>query len=90
MLEHNSFKVSKTGYFVYANARKDLDKFNNELIFNVQIIPYNADNSWVEKVITKLHECLQSEEIPLPNQTCKYCEYIKNYNFSFNSQLKLF
>lgn len=90
LLEHSGFKVSKTGYFVYANARKDLEKFNNELIFNVQIIPYNADNSWVEKVITKLHECLQSEEIPLPNQTCKYCEYIKNYNNSFNSQLKLF
>jgi len=90
LLSKIGLNVSKTGYFVYANARKDLDAFNEKLIFDVKIIAYEGSNDWIEGVIQKLSDTLNSEEIPLPNENCKYCEYIKKYNNSFSSQLSLF
>jgi len=92
LLSKNNFPVSNIGYFVYANARKDLDAFNEKLIFDVKILEYKANNLWVEEVINKIYKTLVAEEIPLPNENCKYCEYIKNYNqnLSNSQQLKLF
>ena len=90
LLEHIGLKVSKTGYFVYANARKDLNSFDEKLIFDMKIIPYTGDNSWVEGTVGKIANLLESEEIPLPSSTCKYCNYIHDYNNSINNQLSLF
>lgn len=90
LFEKNDFKVSKKGYFVYANARKDLSKFDEKLIFDMTIIPYEGNNSWVEKSIEKIVNVLNSEEIPLPGENCKYCNYIHNYNNSLNVQPSLF
>jgi len=70
------FKVSKTGYFVYANGIKDFGKtFNNKLEFKTTILPYDADDSWVEPTILELKKCLDSDKVPLPNDDCKYCGY---------------
>lgn len=90
LLEHIGLKVSKTGYFVYANARKDLNSFGEKLIFDMKIIPYTGDNSWVEGTVRKIVNLLESEEMPLPSATCKYCNYIHDYNNSINNQLSLF
>ena len=90
LLEKIGLKVSKTGYFVYANARKDLEKFDEKLIFDMKIIPYVGDNSWIEGTIEKIVNTLNSEEIPLPSSTCKFCTYIHDYNNSENKQPPLF
>lgn len=81
LLTQNNFKVSNTGYFVYANAKKDLEKFDNVLVFDVKILPYDGNNEWVEKTIERIVWLLtQAPIIPLPNPNCKYCSYIKKYN----------
>jgi RecB family exonuclease len=90
LLEHIGLKISKTGYFVYANARKDLNSFDEKLIFDMKIIPYTGDNSWVEGTVGKIVNLLESEDMPLPSSTCKYCNYIREYNNSINNQLSLF
>lgn len=89
LLTKTGFNVSKIGYFVYANARKDLEAFNEKLIFDVKILEYEGNFGWVEQVIEKIDQTLKNDEIPLPNENCKYCEYIKKYNESF-SQPRLF
>lgn len=72
------FKVSSTGYFVYANGIKGDGKvFDNKLEFKTTILPYQADDSWVEPAIIELKKCLDSPEAPLPNRDCKYCGYRK-------------
>jgi len=90
LLSKIGFNVSKIGYFVYANARKDLNAFNEKLVFDVKIISYEGKNDWIEDILERINRTLNSEEIPLPNENCKYCEYIKKYNNSFNTQLRLF
>src|SRR5579872_4084237 len=43
ILRKQGFSVSDTGYFVYANASKDKDAFNERLEFEITLIPYTGD-----------------------------------------------
>lgn len=76
LFRNNGFKVSPVGYFVYCNGNADKEAFDAKLEFDVKIIPYTGDDSWIETVITKLHKCLVSENIPEPGNDCDYCAYI--------------
>lgn len=70
------FSISNVGYFVYANGLKDHGKtFQDKLEFRTTIIPYVADNSWVEPAIVNLKKCLDSDNIPESGKDCKYCAY---------------
>ena len=69
------FKVNNTGYFVYANALKNRSKFDGRLEFEVQIISYRGNDSWVEPTILEIKKCLDSKTIPSPNRDCEYCAY---------------
>lgn len=74
------FAVSDTAYFVFANASKEPEKFNGRLEFELSIIPHEGDNSWVEPVIYKIKECLESGVIPDINPECEYCGYSISVN----------
>jgi len=75
LLRANGFKVNKTGYFVYANGRKDLDVFDGKLEFDLQLLPYTGDDSWVEGLIFEIKRCLDSSKIPNSGKECEYCTY---------------
>ena len=76
-LFRKNFKVSKTGYFVYCNGKTDGEKFDAKLEFDIKIIPYAGDDSWIEKTIMNAYKCLSSDVIPQPSETCDYCNYRK-------------
>ena len=69
------FKVSKTGYFVFANAGKNSPKFDGRLDFEVSILKHEADDSWVESTIFDIKKCLDSDKIPLSGENCEYCDF---------------
>jgi len=76
------FKVSNTGYFVFANADRNMPKFDGILQFKLTIIPYEGSDSWVEPTIIKAKRCLDSDTIPQPgtddkNNICEHCDYKK-------------
>lgn len=75
LLRQNDFKVSNTGYFVYANGKKDKEAFDKKLEFDVYVIPYKGNDSWVNDSIIKAHKCLMSDNIPEPADDCDYCSY---------------
>lgn len=70
------FKVSKTSYFVYANASKNRDKFDARLEFDLEIIPYIGNYDWVEPVIYQIREVLDKDEVPPLNKECQYCNFL--------------
>ena len=75
------FNVSSIGYFVYANGIKDYGKtFNGKLEFKTSIIPYTADDSWVEPTILDIKKSLDSDKIPPSNPNCEHCAYRKLIN----------
>ncbi len=77
LFRKNNFKVSNIGYFVYCNGKTDTKAFDKKIEFDVKVIPYEGDDSWVQKTIKELHQCLLSEEIPEMAEDCDYCNYRK-------------
>jgi hypothetical protein len=75
LLRQNGYPVSDTGYFVYANGDKDREAFDGKLEFDVTLIGYTGDDSWVEKSIFDVKNCLDSDEIPASDDDCDYCAY---------------
>lgn len=75
LLRQNDFKVSPTGYFVYANGIKDKKAFDAKLEFDVTLIPHVGDDSWVEGTILNIKKCLESDMIPNVGDGCEYCAY---------------
>lgn len=69
------FQVSRTGYFVFANAMKNLPKFDGRLEFAMSIIPYEGTSDWVDLTLLELKQTLMSEDIPMPAPDCEYCAY---------------
>jgi len=76
LFRRNGFPVSDTGYFVYCNGRTYNKVFNAKLEFDVTLIPYKGDDSWIEKTIFDIHKCLNSDKIPESGKECEYCEYL--------------
>lgn len=71
------FKVSKTGYFLFANAGRNRPKFDGKLEFAVSIIPYEGDDSWVEPTLFQIEKCLESDKIAPRGEECEHCAYRK-------------
>jgi hypothetical protein len=75
LFRQNNFKVSATGYFVYCNGDTDKKAFDSKLEFNIKIIPYKGDDSWVERTIVEAHGCLMENKIPDQGKDCDFCHY---------------
>lgn len=75
LLRRKGFKVSNTGYFVYANGLRDKKAFDGKLEFEVILIPYTGSDDWVESKIAEAKKCLEQGELPKPSEWCEYCNY---------------
>lgn len=77
LFRKNNFEVSETGYFVYCNGNTEMEKFDAKLEFDIKIIPYKGDDTWVEKTIRDAYECLSRDSVPDPSSDCDFCNYTK-------------
>lgn len=75
LFRQNGFSVSNTSYFVYCNGITDKQAFDAKLEFDIKVIPYIGNDSWVEKTIFNIKQCLEADIIPQPNFNCSYCNY---------------
>jgi hypothetical protein len=81
LLRQNGFKVSNTGYFVYANARMDLDGFADHLDFVTTLIPYTGDDTWVDTTLQAMKACMDGDMPPVGDSImggeCEHCSYAR-------------
>ena len=77
LLRKNDFDVSNTGYFVYVNGKTDAEAFDAKLEFDIKIIPYEGNDSWVDGALADARKCLESEELPPASADCDFCRYRK-------------
>lgn len=75
LFRKNGHKVSNTGFFVYCNGNADKKAFDAKLEFDIKIIPYEGDTSWVEKTILDAIECLKDDKLPSSGEDCDFCRY---------------
>ncbi|MDD5738816.1 MAG: PD-(D/E)XK nuclease family protein [Candidatus Pacebacteria bacterium] len=77
LFRQNGFKVSDIGYFVYCNGITDKQAFDGKLEFDVKLLPYKGNPSWIEQTLFDIKACLESETIPESSFNCPYCNYRK-------------
>jgi hypothetical protein len=78
LFKQNGFKVAPTGYFVYCNGDTGKPFFDKKLEFNIKVIPYTGDDSWIPGALKEIKKCLMSDKIPEMNPECDFCNYRKN------------
>ncbi|MFZ3058053.1 MAG: PD-(D/E)XK nuclease family protein [Minisyncoccales bacterium] len=78
LFRKNGFDVSPTGYFVYCNGDTGKPYFDKKLEFDIKVIPYTGDDSWIEGALMDIKKCLMSDKIPEMNSECDFCNYRKN------------
>ena len=74
LMRKNGFSVSDTGYFVYCNGRADKEAFDAKLEFDIKLIPYVGDDSWVESALISAKRCLDGS-LPPASPACDFCNY---------------
>lgn len=77
ILRQSGFKVSNKGYFVYCNGKKDRSAFDGKLEFDIELIEYIGDDSWVEPTLIKAKQCLMQDAPPPPSENCELCRFKK-------------
>lgn len=77
LLRRTGFTVSRTGYFVYCNGKKDNEAFDGKLEFDIHILSYEGDDSWIEDTINRIYRLLGQNSIPQESTACEYCSYRK-------------
>lgn len=74
LFKKNEFKVSKTGYFVFAMVNKEKGFKDAKLSFDMHVDPCDGDDSWIEDSILKAQKCIKGQ-IPKADSECKYCKW---------------
>lgn len=80
LLRRNDLKVSDTGYFVYCTGKLDRQAFDKKIEFDINLIPYKGDDSWVEKTLSEIKTCLEKNTIPASDANCDFCNYRRAAN----------
>lgn len=78
IFRNSGYKVSKTGYFVFANAGKNAAQFDGKLEFELSIIPYTGTTTWIFETLGKIRQVLSSETIPDYTFGCDHCDFVRS------------
>ena len=82
LLRQNGLIVSDTGYFVYTNARIDVDGFGDKLEFTTKLIPYEGDDSWIEPTLLSMKACMDGDMPAVGTAAmggeCDFCAYARS------------
>lgn len=77
LLRKQDLDVSNTGYFVYCNADKSKKSFDAHLEFDIEVLAYIGDDTWIDEAIEKAYGCLCEDYPPDFLEGCEYCQYYK-------------
>jgi uncharacterized C2H2 Zn-finger protein len=79
LFKQNGFKVSVSGYFVFARVNKGSgfsESFEKGVLpFDIFVEEYKGDDSWVEEAIISAKKTYDMETAPKANEDCEYCIY---------------
>ena len=76
ILRQMKFKVSDTAYFLVCNGLKTPDKFDATLQFDLTLVPYKTNDSWVKNKIIDMKKTLEAKDVPEINKFCEKCLFL--------------
>ena len=73
--------VSDTGYFLYCDGdrfgdRPFLGKTDANMRFKMSLLPYTAQQEWIEPTLKRIHETLNASIIPEHDATCEHGAFL--------------
>jgi predicted nucleic-acid-binding Zn-ribbon protein len=77
ILRQMKFKVSDTAYFLVCNGLKTPEKFDATLHFDLTLVPYKTNTSWVKNKIVEMKKVLDAKNVPEINKTCEKCMFLE-------------
>jgi hypothetical protein len=82
LLKQNGFKVSDTGYFVYATGNPGKDAFDGVVEFETHVFPHHGSSDWVEQTLLDMKACMDSDTMPPVGRAamggeCEHCAYAR-------------
>jgi len=77
LLRQHGYEVSDTGYFVYANGKKDRAAFDGKLEFDVTLIAYTGKADWIPDTLRAIKATLEGNDLPSASEDCDHCKYRK-------------
>ena len=77
LLRQNGYKVSKTGYFLFAKVNKEGGFAEGKLSFDLYLEPQEGDILWIENAIQNARKAIDGP-VPSPKTECVYCQFAKN------------
>ena len=74
LLLQNGYKVSKTGYFLFAKVNKGNGFVGGKLSFDLSLEAQEGDSAWVETALPGARKILD-KDIPTSAAECPYCQF---------------
>lgn len=83
LLRQNDFKVSDTGYFVYATGNPGKDSFDGVVEFETHVFPHQGKSEWVDQTLIDMKNCMESDTMPpvgtaAMGGACEFCTYARS------------
>lgn len=75
LLRKKGFKVSATGYILFAMCNTFADSFSKKLEFKMKLEPVQLEDSWIEPELQKIRKLIDGEEMPKAGDSCDFCAY---------------
>lgn len=89
LLQKNGFTTESFAVFLYCNAKRTCQKFDSRLNFDIKMIKYRVDTSWIGITLQNIKKTLEKNLPPSYNPNCDYCNYQK-FTQSVNQVQTLF
>jgi hypothetical protein len=81
LLLQNGFKVSRTGYFLFAKVNKAGGFDQAKLSFDLFLEPLKGDSFWVDKELVLARDTLDNQQ-PKSKESCPYCQFAANWSMT--------
>lgn len=76
LLLQNGYKVSETGYFLFAKVNKNNGFVDGKLSFDLSLEALEGDSAWVEDALLSARKTLDNT-ISASSKECPYCQFAK-------------
>ncbi len=74
LLAMNGYRISKTGYFLFAKVNKEGGFAEGKLSFDLFLEPLEGDSSWIEGAIADARKAYDGT-LPVHKPECPYCQF---------------
>lgn len=79
LLRQNGFKVSNSGYFVFARVDKGngfAESYERGVLpFDIFVEEYKGSDAWIPDVLASIRKVYDADSVPAASESCGYCTY---------------